>query len=306
MPTPLPEVAATPATATTDTAGTPIPPAREPTPVPTPPLAFSADNAMNTVRSLESFGARKGGGAAETNAAGWLQEQLRSMGYDAILQDVPLTNGTMSHNVIARSAGTSPRVIVLGAHLDSKPPSPGANDNASGCAATLEIARILAGQPVPATVEFVFYGAEEIVDSNAEHHHFGSRARVAAMSAAERANTAGMISIDMIAYGPDLHSRTMRRGPQHMSDLVLAQAAASGVKLTYLRDPGSSGWSDHEAYELAGIPATWLEWRDDPTYHTLNDTSSHCDPEKIRVAGQLVLDILRGLDANELETLIAR
>lgn len=277
-----------------------------PAPAPDPPIAFGADAAMDTIRSLESFGVRKGGSTAEHDAALWLQEQLRALGYDARIEDVPLPDGTTSHNVIARSTGTSARVVVLGSHMDTKPPSPGANDNASGCAATLEIARILAQQPVVPTVELIFFGAEEIIDGNAEHHHFGSRARVAAMSAAERANIAGMISIDMIAYGPDFHSRMMRRGPEYMSDLVLARAAATGVRMTFLKDPGSSGWSDHEAYELAGIPATWIEWRDDPVYHTAKDTSAHCDPEKVRMAGQLVLDVLRSFDADALEALIAR
>jgi len=41
--------------------------------------------------------------------------------------------------------------------------------------------------------------------------------------------------------------------------------------MPYLRDPGESGWSDHEAFELAGIPAAWIEWRDDPVYHTAAD-----------------------------------
>lgn len=282
----------------------PVTSARRPTTV--APLAFDASRALATIRVLEDFGPRKGGSAAELAAAQWLQRQLETLGYEARLENVALTDGSASHNVIARAVGSSPRVIVLGAHLDTKPPSPGANDNASGCGALLEIARILAEQPVTPTVEFVFFGAEEIIDGEPDHHHFGSRTRVAAMNAIERANTAGMISVDMIAYGPDFHSRTMLRGPQDMSDLVLAQAAASGVRMTFLKDPGASGWSDHEAYELAGIPATWIEWRDDPVYHTTKDTSGHLSSAKIRITGQLVLDVLRSLDTNDLETLVAR
>lgn len=302
---PRPQATPTTATIVAEPAGL-IEPGARLTLEPTPILDFDSSRAMATIRTLESFGVRTAGSSAETAAAEWLLRQLRSMGYDARLDDVVLPNGTKSHNVTARSVGTSARMIVLGAHMDTKAPSPGANDNASGCAALLEIARILAGQSVPATVEMVFYGAEEVAGGNPDQHHFGSRAAVAAMSTADRANTAGMISIDMIAYGPGFHSRTMLRGPQLMSDAVLAQAKASGVRMTFLKDPGRSGWSDHEPYELAGIPATWIEWRDDPVYHTAGDTSGHCDPKKIRVAGQLVLDLLRGLDPGELEALVAR
>jgi hypothetical protein len=126
------------------------------------------------------------------------------------------------------------------------------------------------------------------------------------MSVAERANTAGMISVDMIGVGPDFVSRTMRKGPATMSDTVLAHAAARGIKMSYLKDPGSSGWSDHEAYEIAGIPACWIEWRDDPVYHTAKDKSGHIVPEKVRVAGQLTLDVIRSLDQVALDRMVSR
>jgi aminopeptidase YwaD len=277
-----------------------------PEPEPAPPIAFEAGNALAEANTLVAFGVRKGGTQAESDATDWLRSRMGELGYAVTVEDVPLPNGTMSHNVIARSQGASPRVVVLGAHMDTKAPSPGANDNASGCGALLEIARILAAQPVTPTVEFVFFGTEEMVSKDGNDHHYGSRYRVDAMSPAQRANTAGMISVDMIAYGPSFHSRTMHKGPQSMSDLVLSRAAATGVKMTYLKDPGASGWSDHEPYELAGIPATWIEWRDDPVYHTKKDTMAHLSVEKVRVAGQLVLDVLRSLDEAALEKLVTR
>jgi len=296
----------TPSVAPPPEAAAVVEPEPEPEPEPQHPIAFDAGNAMTTIGALESFGVRTGGSDAEYRALQWLQGELEALGYETRLEDVPLSTGATSHNLVARAAGSSERVVVIGGHVDSKPPSPGANDNASGCAAILEIARILAEQPVIPTVEFVFFGTEEIIDGNPDHHHFGSRVRVENMTAAERASTAGMISVDMIAYGPDFHSRMMRRGPEQMSDIVLAKAAETGVRMTFLKDTGKSGWSDHEAYELAGIPATWIEWRNDPVYHTARDTSDHCDPEKVRVAGQLVLDVLRSLDADTLESLVAR
>jgi aminopeptidase YwaD len=270
-------------------------------------LAFNVENAMVEVRALEAFGVRAAGSEAERQAVDYIAARLSNMGYSpVVIEDVPLPDGRVSHNVSARTDGTSPRMIVLGAHVDSKPPSPGAHDNATGCGALLEIARILAVQPVTAQVEFIFFGAEETIDKDPNHHHFGSRRRVATLTEAEKANIAGMVSVDMIGYGPDFVARTMLRGPQSMRDLLLATSKAAGAGLTFLKDPGKTGWSDHEAYELAGIPAVWIEWRDDPVYHTAKDTSAHIRPEKVRVAGQLVLDVLRGLGEDALEELAAR
>lgn len=86
----------------------------------------------------------------------------------------------------------------------------------------------------------------------------------------------GMVSVDMIGYGPDFVVRTMGSGPQTMRYLLLADAKRQGLSASYLADPGPSGWSDHESFELAGIPTAWIEWRDDPVYHTTGDTPGTC------------------------------
>ncbi|MBE0417609.1 MAG: M28 family peptidase [Coriobacteriia bacterium] len=272
-------------------------------PEPVPLEDFDAGNAMADLRAIEAFGVRQGGSAAEAEVAAYIARRLTEFGYTARIDEFPIVGGRTSRNVVARSEGRSERVLVIGAHMDSKPPSPGANDNASGCGVVLEIARILASRPVTATVEIVFFGTEELVGGPGEHH-LGSAYYVEQMNAEEQANTAGMLSVDMIAVGENLHSRTMLRGPQTLSDFVLAQAAATGLKMTFLKDPGRTGWSDHGPFELAGMPAVALNRQSDPAYHTEEDTSERIDPEMLRIAGQLVLDICRALDEPDLERLI--
>ena len=273
---------------------------------PTVPRAFDTSSALAYVRALEALGVRSGGSAAETAAAIYIRDQLAASGLDARIEEFPLPNGGTSRNVIARVKGSSARVLVLGAHMDSKPPSPGANDNGSGCGALLEIAAVLAAEPVVPTVEFVFFGSEEIIAGVSDWHHFGSRYRVSRMSSAERANTAGMLSVDMIGYGSAFHSRMMRKGPATLSDAVLAYAASSGVLMSFKQDTSSTGLSDHEAYELAGMPATCVCWREDPVYHTAGDVSAHLSRERVATTGALVLGFARSLDAADLDALTAR
>ncbi len=265
---------------------------------------FDVSGAMIHVRHLaDVIGERPAGGPGERAAAEYIAAELSSWGYAARLVDVPLPNGLTSVNVIAERRGTSDYRFVLGAHFDTKSPSPGANDNATGVGVVLEIARQLADMSPVATIEFAFFGAEERIDGNTDHHHYGSRARVAAMSSAEMQATVGMVSVDMIGYGPGFHVRTMRRGPQSLSNALLAYAKDRGMSTTYLKDPGSSGWSDHEAYELAGVPAAWVEWRDDPVYHTAGDTASHVQTSKVDAAGELVWGYVAGLDEATLASL---
>ncbi|MGB4441259.1 MAG: M28 family peptidase [Coriobacteriia bacterium] len=272
---------------------------------PTVPREFDATSALTHVRALEAFGVRAGGSEAERQTATYIRDRLVELGLDVRVEEFPLPNGGASRNVIARVAGSSDTVLVLGAHMDSKPPSPGANDNGSGCGALLEIAAILAADPVVPTVEFVFFGSEEIIGGDPNAHHFGSRHRVSQMSATERARTAGMLSVDMIGYGSAFHSRMMQKGPQALSDMVLAYAAREGVPMTFKQDTSATGLSDHEAYEFAGIPATCVCWRTDPAYHTAEDVSGHLSAARIATTGTLVLGFLRSLDASELVALTA-
>lgn len=264
---------------------------------------FDTAAALAHIRELERIGVRAGGTDGEKRAAEYLAAQLESFGYDAVIREFPLPNGATSRNVVATLAGSTSRRVIVGAHYDTKPPSPGANDNGSGTAAVLVIAKDLADEKLAPTIEFVFFGSEETIDSNPDHHHFGSRFHVASMSTAEKRSTAAMFSVDMIAYGPSFHARTMGSGPRTLSGDLLAFAKARGVSISYLKDPGKSGWSDHEPFERAGIPSVWLEWRDDPVYHTAGDDTAHLQTRKLGIAGGLVLDYLRALDEKRMDRL---
>ncbi len=260
---------------------------------------------LSDTADIVAFGVRPVGGKAERAAADHIAVRLREMGYDVRVDTFPVPGGT-SRNLIVRSQGTDPRTIVLGAHIDSKRTTPGANDAACGCAILLEVARHLAAVPSFATVEVVFFGGEEFNDGAPRDHHRGSRYHVKHMTTEERRRIAGMLSVDVVGWGPDLHARTMGIGPPAMKDLLLAEARRSGVRMSYLRDTGRTGMSDHEPYEKAGIPAVWLERLQDPAYHKMGDTTDHLQPGALRESGQLVLDLVRGMDAAKLDALARR
>lgn len=115
-----------------------------------------------------------------------------------------------------------------------------------------------------------------------------------------------MVSLDVVGYGPHLYTRTMGIGPMTMSDYLLRTASRIGVKLSYSKDPGPTGWSDHEPFEKAGIPAVWLERLQDPQYHKAGDTTDHLQPSALKESGRLILAAVRGLTPSQVRRIAER
>ena len=265
---------------------------------------FSVNLAMTHVRTIAGFGPRAAGGAAERKAADYVAARLRAYGYTVTTKTIYLPGGRTSKDVIAERKGTAPGVIVIGGHMDSKPPSPGGNDNASGVGVTLELARCLAqAEGVVPTIRFIGFAAEEISGPNSDDHHFGARQYVASLSSAQRARIQTMIAIDMVGYGSTFNVRTMQIAPMTTVRSLQSWGRYTGQPLPFLKDPGRFGWSDHEAFEHVGIPVAWLEWREDPVYHTSRDTASHVSPDRVKRTGRLMRGWLLDLTPSELAAL---
>ncbi|HZH98675.1 MAG TPA: M20/M25/M40 family metallo-hydrolase, partial [Fimbriimonadaceae bacterium] len=210
---------------------------------------------------------RKAGSEQERAAAEWLIERLQDMGYSDAAQDpfdVPDLPGS-SQNVLClkQGSGTDRKLLVIGAHYDSKSPSPGANDNATGVAAVLEAARALKGIDLQHDVLFVFFGAEERVSAHRDHHHYGSRHHVGQI---QTAGFLGMINVD-IASG-----RTLRIGSMAGKTQIVGTAREEALSLGLKPVVGREGaTSDHASYEARGLPAVYLHWWPTTGYHGLGD-----------------------------------
>jgi hypothetical protein len=274
---------------------------------PTSHLAFSETQAMAHLHALAvDIGTRHGGSPQEWEAVQYAVTHFSSLGYSPQVTDVPLPDGTTSHNVIITKPGSSNLTIVIGAHMDCYGVSPGGNDNGSGSAAVLELARALKDVDLMPTVVLVLFGHEEPMgDGNADHHHYGSRKYVAAMTADQKTNLAAMISLDMIAAGSTFNIRYMEKGPRALVNSLMSYSSRTGSGGVYMKDPSTYGYSDHEPFELAGYPAAWLEWLEDTKYHTASDTYAHCSSAKIQKTGGMVVGYLASLRLSDLQSLIA-
>ncbi len=144
---------------------------------------------------------------------------------------------------------------MLGAHLDTVPSAPGAEDNASGIAVLLQLARMAAQQPAASAGPFIAFGAEEPRGSGDALHHFGSRQLVAGMSPAERRAVRAMVSLDRVgvraSYVPVCSANDS--GRQLRASI---RAAARRAEITTRSCLNRA--SDHWSYAQKGIPAVRL------------------------------------------------
>jgi aminopeptidase YwaD len=191
-------------------------------------------------------------------------------------------------NVVADAPGGSPKVgrIVVGAHLDSVPAGPGANDNSSGSSVVLELARVLAGRDQPYTVHFVLFGAEEL-------GLLGSQRYVASLSPADLAASRAMINLDMVGVGQAWRFG----GTEDLVQRALGATSELGERGLPLRDAVSSG-SDHASFLAAGVPALFIYRVEDPNYHTAGDRAELVDPTALEAAGTIALRVLASLAAD--------
>jgi len=274
---------------------------------------FDANRAfVHIVYLATHIGPRVAGTKEERAAAAYIADQFQKYGYRVSYQkDIPLPPvGRKTQNIIATKKPllTSAKYkIVVGAHYDSISKkgvlSPGANDNASGVGVMLEIARVLANVELPYVLEFVAFGAEESVDGIFEHHHYGSNYYVATYLKNKFRSTpiVGMISIDMIGVGENFYACTLGLADPFLVRKALASAKRLGISM------GTWGkgkrWSDHEAFEEAGIPSVWFHRRKDPAYHTARDLPDNIKQQNLQIAGRLVLHMLLSLSSHDLEKL---
>jgi Zn-dependent M28 family amino/carboxypeptidase len=162
-------------------------------------------------------------------------------------------------NVIAETPGGNRRnVVMLGAHLDSVPAGPGLNDNGTGSAAILEVAREMAGTDPVNKVRFAWWGAEEL-------GLVGSTEYVESLTTAQRDRIALYLNFDMVGspnfirgvYDGD-GSSFGTAGPEGSAAIeTLFNDYFTGERLPF-QATEFSGRSDYQAFINAGIPAGGL------------------------------------------------
>jgi Zn-dependent M28 family amino/carboxypeptidase len=253
-------------------------------------------------------------------AARYIRDVWRGQGL-TVTEEAFTAGGQLVANLVAEQPGTDAAagVLLVGAHYDTAPGTPGANDNGSGVAVLLELPAALAGAPRARTVRYVAFVNEEppyfaTEDMGSRVHARGARRR--------GENIAGMLSLETVGYYTDAPRSQAypfpldRLYPSTGNFLaVVGNVRSRGLVRDFLRHflaatdfpaeaaatlesvPGI-GWSDHWAFWQEGYPAIMLTVTAPfryPYYHGSQDLPDRLAWPAFTRAAQAIMRAVEGL-----------
>jgi Zn-dependent M28 family amino/carboxypeptidase len=239
---------------------------------------------------------------AYETAADFIEASFRAAGWPVRREGFDDGEGTSWNLVAGKTGRAAPaEILVVGAHYDTVPGTPGANDNASGVAALLALARHFAGKETGRTLRLVAFANEEPGAFQTELmgslvHARGCRAR--------KENVVGMLSLETIGYYRDEPNSQKYPFPfdrlypstgnfigfigNTASRRLVRQTIASFRQHARFPSEGAAlpgwiegvGWSDHWSFWQAGYPALMVTDTAPfryPHYHRAEDTPDKLD-----------------------------
>jgi hypothetical protein len=260
---------------------------------------ISADTLESLVTWMQEMGTRFALSDNHRNVAMKLKKRFVMMGYTDTRIDSFAINKTYrnityqqwQYNIIATLEGNSysDTICIIGGHYDDNlltgdPFSlvPGANDNASGVAAAMEIARVMKKNNYSPhnTIEFIAFGSEEL-------GLYGSKA-YATDAKQNSKKIKFMLNNDMIAYQTDTNQSDwiVNINDYDNSHDLRTEAEQIGSRFTVLNFTNDNTYnkqSDSYPFFTNGFKAIFFASDNlDPNYHSLNDLAENCNFEYCR------------------------
>lgn len=294
--------------------GPPPPPTRE-------ELALAERLRRHVTAIAEHIGERNLWHYPALNAAAqYIEDQLTGLGLQPRRQTYTVQGREVS-NLEVEVTGKDPveEVVVIGAHYDSVLGSPGANDNGSGVAALLELARLFADAPQPAAIRFVAFVNEE-----PPFYHTEQMGSVVYAQRAKNRKTPirAMLSLETIGFFSDAPGSQQYPFPFGLlypdqgnfigfvgnvgSRALVREAVASFRRHAAFPSEGLAapawitgvGWSDHWAFWEAGYPAIMVTdtalFRY-PHYHAASDLPDRLDYPRLARVVMGLAEVVRDL-----------
>ena len=267
------------------------------TPTPTPAPEFDVKRVLDDIRYLaREVGPRHGTSDAYREAADWVEQRFTELGYTVDRQQVDVPAGTSWG--VRVPAGRTPNIIasppgfddaadhrIVGAHLDTVPQAPGAEDNASGIAVMLELARLYAGSERP--VRFIAFTAEEPRGAGDNRHHFGSRAYVNRLDA-PRTRCDARDGVTRSRWSAQQGCPAVHWWSRHPARFVGQLGAAGRDADVPTSRCADNRASDHWSFERNDLPAARLGSIPYAAYHSARDLPRVVDRRQLERVGAIM------------------
>ena len=207
-------------------------------------------------------------------------DRLAAGGESVTVRAEVRTSTEQSQNVVGRASGECD--AYLGAHYDSVQAGPGANDNASGTAAMIELAR----SHLTAGLCAIAFGSEE-------SGLWGSRAFV---ESHDLRDARFMLNFDMVAKitSPIFVATDGDRDSRELADRATAIADELGMRIPRGAFPAFAS-SDHASFAAAGVPAITVHSGDDPLIHRPSDDLDNVSPDDLAAMLRVAAAVLDAL-----------
>lgn len=216
-----------------------------------------------------------------TIARQYMEQKLQSWGYTTSIQ---VFNGGSGENLLATKTGMvhPGRKVILCGHYDALPggpgPAPAADDDASGCAAVLEAARIMKDIAFVNTIVFALWDEEEQGKLGSIHY--------AGVAAANDDSITAVINMDAIAWDGNgdglmrIHARPVGNSMAIKDTALMVNTQYALGQNIAINTPGAT-YSDHASFWAEGYGAVLMiedfDHDPNPRYHTANDRVQYFD-----------------------------
>jgi hypothetical protein len=285
---------------------------------------FAASLRNDVVALAGTIGERRlGHGDGLDRARDYVEGELSRAGYRPTRETFDARCMTVS-NVVVELPGSTKEILVVGAHYDSAHGAPGANDNASGVAVLLSLARELRATKHERTLRFVAFANEEQPFFHGPE--MGSRVS-ATRSRARGERIAAMLSLETLGYYTDAESSQKYPFPlgtvfpsqgnfiafvgnTASRDLVRTSISAFRQSVAFPSEGAALpertlgvAWSDHDSYWRIGVPAlmvTDTAFLRYPHYHRETDPPDKLDYERLARVTTGLLGVVQTLARNDI------
>lgn len=245
----------------------------------------SYDTVTENLVSFENLGIKEPGTEALDNTADWIIEKHLQYGYEDIRRDTFMYGGNTLFNIVVTKTGTvyPNTFLIVDGHYDTYN-GPGANDNGSGVAIVMEVARLLKDIETEYSVKFVYFSAEE-------EGLIGSSYYVSNTVIPEEMDILLVFNIDEVG-GVNGESNTIitcerDEGPPTSNNAMSSAYTDTLANCVEVYSDLSTFiyyayGSDYMPFEEAGEIITGLyEYNESPYPHSINDSISNLDMEYV-------------------------